>query len=88
MVPILANAVVLIATNVFRATSLKGLCLFAPEAFECSSVANSDVEVQIKMDLTVVNEIERFNRLRPSEVAISRTREMRSARINMWNARS
>ena len=28
----------------------------APQAVECSSVANSDVKLQIKMDLTVVHE--------------------------------
>ena len=39
-------------TKLFRATSLKCLCLLAPQTFKCSSVANSDVELQIKMDLT------------------------------------
>src|SRR5215469_5438811 len=45
---------VFIATRDFRAASMKAPCLSASETFECSPFANSDVELQIVLDLTVV----------------------------------
>jgi hypothetical protein len=54
-VRILTNVVlVLIATKLSERIRQKPCVYGAPEAFECSSVANSDVELQIKMDLTLL----------------------------------